>query len=108
MDTRLSEIQAKLSDLTGEPTETITPTTRIYHDLGIAGGDFVELMDWFSSTYRVDTSGLDLSPLCPHELGGRRCQTYEPLTVEDLRALSSHDHWTDWSGAVRMRRLGGA
>ncbi|MEN5145593.1 MULTISPECIES: DUF1493 family protein [Brevundimonas] len=103
----MREIHAKLAKWTGEPAESITPTTRIYHDLGIAGSDFVDLMDWFSSTYQVDTSGIDLSCLCPHELGGRRKQTYEPLTVEDLSSLSHYDHWTDWSGASRLRRLGG-
>jgi hypothetical protein len=76
------------------PIEQVRPSTRIWHDLKLAGDDFADLIEELHRTYGLTLRG-HLGDYCPTE-GNlmwafwwwpfRRKKSYRELTVADLAA----------------------
>ncbi len=78
----------------GIAPESIRPTTRLFHDLGIYGDDADELIEDFARVFAVDVSTFPFSAYFDHEgawpwpfvrfLRERGAAEKKPLTVNDL------------------------
>jgi len=74
------------------PAETLSPTTRIWHDLKIGGDDFAELIEELHRAFGVSLAGA-LTDYCPSEgevIWGRmwwpfrRPKIYREIPISEL------------------------
>ncbi len=95
-----------LAGFTGFDRERIGPATRLFHDAGLSGDDYYELMVWYSHRFEVDLTGFQLSRFAPADgafrwFGLRR---YWVLTVGDLLELADCSSWAESGLAERLKR----
>ena len=82
-----------------EPANNISPTTRLWQDLRLAGDDADEFFVDFGKTFGVDLSGLDLSNYFPSEMAVTwrwffvRKKQFPPITVMDLVRAAEAKSW---------------
>jgi len=80
----------------GVPVEQVGPSTRLWHDLRLAGEDFADVIEDLNRTHGVTLSGR-LGDYCPTEgdmtwafwwRPFKRNKTYRELTVTELAAAA--------------------
>ena len=80
----------------GLALEQVSPQSRLFQDLGLAGDDAAELLDEFSREYKIDLSNFDFSTYFPSEpnlisiFSRYRRRPLKELTVEAL-IRAAHD-----------------
>ena len=106
MDARVSEdlVQFLQSELRVAPSR-IARTARLFHDLGVDGGDGCELIQAFGKRFEVDISTFDPALHFGPEAGPnplmwlwwtitRTWPKVVPITVGDLEASIASRRWT--------------
>lgn len=85
-------VAALVATHAGVPAEQVRPTTRLWHDLKLAGDDFAELIEELNRTHDVTLRG-QLGDYCPTEgdlywafwsWPFTRKKIYRELTVAEL------------------------
>jgi len=80
------EIVSRLAHYAGRPAHAVTAEVRLWHDLGIAGEDFIALIDELHRAFGVTLAG-ELTVYCPPE--------YEAILA----------HWSRSKQSGRYREL---
>lgn len=92
------EVAEVIAKFCGLPVVKVQPSSRLWHDLGIAGDDFVELIDKLHRRWGVTLAG-QVDDYCPSEGDTwrdfwwwpfKRDAIYRGLTVSEL-ARSARD-----------------
>lgn len=76
--------------------ELLNDNKRLYHDIGIYGDDYYDIMVWISNEFSVDLDGCDMRQLCPSEVEPEKLffkKKYIPLRILDIVSLSHVKSW---------------
>ena len=87
-----------------EPANKISPTTRLWQDLRLAGDEADEFFVDFGKTFGIDLSGLDLSKYFPSEFAVTWCwlgsklgffpeRQFPPITIVYLVEAAEAKSW---------------
>lgn len=91
--------------------ESLVPSTRLLHDLGIDGDDAVEILTDFSKRFGMDLSSFPFQRYFGSELGSgirwllrkigqQSAIRFAPVTVQDLIDAANRGRWLEANHAA--------
>ena len=96
-----NRVIAIVTSQTGVPPSKISLSTRLYHDLGIAGDDASEFLQEYTMAFSLDMTNFDFGAYFPSEASILdlfrvfRCrEDYSAITVEDLVRAAQRGKWS--------------
>lgn len=100
------DVRAFLCETCRVSRESLTPSTRLLHDLGIDGDDAVEILTDFGKRFGVDLSSFPFQRYFGSEVGagirwlvrkvhGRDAIRLASITLQDLLDAANQGRWLD-------------